>query len=152
MEHSSGIIVYRINEKNIVEFFVCTPDGPYWKNRELWNFPKGYIEKDETPFQAALREFEEETSVSLDNSPSSYEYLGKVKQNTSKNVHVFLKKYNNEDFSNCFSNECVTIIKGKEYVHREIKEYRWMTYEELKEKGIKAYNEIFNCINNDKHN
>ena len=152
MEHSSGVIIYRINNKNIVEFFVCTPDGPYWKNKELWNFPKGHIEEGETPFKAAIREFEEETSVSLSDDETLYDYLGEIKQNSNKKVHVFIKKYNGEDFTKCSSNLCVSYVKGLKIIHHEIKDYGWMTYDELTDKGMKCYNEIFKKISNDKCN
>lgn len=138
MEISSGVILYRkINDT--VEFFVCTPDGPYWKHRTLWCFPKGHIEEGETPFQTALREFEEETSVKLSSDPLQYECFGSVKQNKSKNVYVYYKKYDNEDLTNCYSNTCVTVVNGVEYEHKEIKAYKWITIDEYKESGIKVY-------------
>lgn len=150
MEYSSGIILYDKSGEN-TKFFVCTPGGPYWEHKEMWNFPKGHIEKDESPFDAALREFEEETSVKLVNDISHYKYLGLVKQNSKKKVHVFIKPYENENLENCYSNLCESIIKGKKYVHPEIKSYKWMTYRDLLEKGIKCYNEIFKSID-DKDN
>lgn len=77
MEVSSGVLLYR-NNNGVIEFFVCTPDGPYWKYRELWCFPKGHIENNETPFQTAIREFEEETSVKLSDNPIDYECFGMI--------------------------------------------------------------------------
>ena len=146
MEYSSGIILYKKDE-NTVKFFVCTPDGPFWKNKELWNFPKGHIEDGETPFETAIREFREETSVELTTDVNQYKYLGLIRQNSSKKVHVYVKQYNNENLDNCYSNECETIIKGVKFIHHEIKDYKWMTYEELLKKGIKCYNNIFKEIN-----
>lgn len=145
MEVSSGIILYR-NTINGYEFFVCTPGGPYWHNRELWNFPKGHVENGETPFIAALREFKEETSISLSDDESKYNYLGLIKQNNKKHVHVFSKEYEGEDYSNCYSNECVSIINGVEISHPEVKAYSWMTIEELENKGMKCYIPIFKII------
>lgn len=138
MEISSGVILYRkINDT--VEFFVCTPDGPYWKHRELWCFPKGHMEEGENPFQTALREFEEETSVKLSDNPIEYECFGKVRQNKKKCVYVYVKEYNGEDLTNCYSNSCISIINGVEYEHKEIKDYKWITIDDYKVSGIKAY-------------
>ncbi|MBR6516940.1 MAG: NUDIX domain-containing protein [Bacilli bacterium] len=148
MEYSSGIILYRKNSDNVFEFFVCTPDGPMWINRELWNFPKGHLEINESPFKAAIREFEEETSVKLNDEESLYKFHGIIKQNKHKRVFVYSKKYENEDLSNCYSNECITIYKEKLYVHNEIKDYRWMTFEELENKGMKCYLDTFKEIIN----
>lgn len=151
MEVSSGIILYR-KKDNLMEFFMCTPDGPYWVNRVLWCFPKGHMENDETPFETALREFEEETSVKLANDETKYKYLGFIKQNKKKNVHVFIKEYENENLENCYSNLCITKIKNYEFEHPEIKEYKWVTLEEYKESGIKAYIPILEKIENDYNN
>ena len=138
METSSGIILYR-KVNDTVEFFVCTPDGPYWKHRELWCFPKGHMEMNETPFQTALREFEEETSVKLTSNETEYECFGVVKQNKKKNVYVYYKPYQDEDLTNCYSNTCISVIDGVEIEHNEIKAYKWITIDEYKESGIKAY-------------
>lgn len=138
METSSGIILYR-KVNDTVEFFMCTPDGPHWKYRELWSFPKGHMENDETPLDTALREFEEETSVKLTSDTSKYFYLGKIKQNKSKYVHTFCKEYEDEDLTHCYSNTCISIVNGVEIEHNEIKDYKWMTIDEYETKGIKVY-------------
>lgn len=151
MEVSSGIILHRMKNGK-VEFFMCTPDGPYWRNRVLWGFPKGHIEKNETPFETALREFEEETSVKLIVDETKYQYLGKIRQNKKKDVHVFTKPYENENLENCYSNTCISVVKGVKIEHPEIKEYKWVDIDEYKEKGIKTYIPILEKINNDYNN
>ena len=62
------------------------------------------------------------------------------------------KEYENENLENCYSNLCVSIIKGEEIEHREIKEYKWITLNEYKESGIKAYIPILEKICNDYNN
>lgn len=147
MEISSGIILHRKNEESgKVEFFVCTPDGPYWKNKELWNFPKGHLEGSEMPLTAALREFEEETSIGLDFDSSFYHLHGRIKQNKSKSVYVYSREWWGEDTSNCSSNVTTTKYNGKMITHREIKAYKWMTYDELTKCGMECYLPIFKEI------
>lgn len=145
METSSGVILYK-KVNDVMQFFMCTPDGPYWKHRILWCFPKGHIEDNETPFETALREFEEETSVKLTSDENQYAFYGKIKQNKKKFVFVYVKQYQNEDLTNCYSNTCISIVNGVEYEHNEIKDYKWVTLEEYKEKGIKAYIPILEQI------
>ena len=144
MEVSAGIIIWK-KDGDYIKFFVCTPGGPAWSNKELWNFPKGHLEDGETPFEAAVREFKEETGVypgSLNNR--DYKYHGLIKQRSNKNVHVYSKEYSGEDFSDCHSNTFLW-TDGKEYP--EIGKYAWLTLDEIKEKGgIKAYYEIFSQI------
>ncbi len=149
MEMSSGVILYRKKENGDVEFFMCTPDGPYWKNRELWSFPKGRIEENETPFDAAIREFHEETSIKLEGDKSKFLDLGIVNQNKFKNVYVFAKQYNGENTDNCISNKCLTEYppnSNKFIEHNEIKSYKWLTINELKKKGIACYLPIYSLI------
>lgn len=55
-ERSSGFIIFRKNPKP--EFLVLHYEEGHW------DFPKGKLEKNETPLQAAFRELEEETSIS----------------------------------------------------------------------------------------
>lgn len=145
MEISSGIIVYRINMEGVYEFFMCTPQMPYKLRRQIWSFPKGHVEEGETPFETAVREFTEETSVILSNL-DRITYLGLVRQNNRKKVHVFIKPYEDEDFTNLDSNECITVIDGVEYKHKEIEDYAWMTYDELESKGLKCYQPLLKTI------
>ena len=40
MEVSAGIIVWKRDDDDI-RFFLCSPGGPLYRDRELWCFPKG---------------------------------------------------------------------------------------------------------------
>ena len=132
IEVSAGIIIWK-KDGDYIKFFVCTPGGPAWSDKELWNFPKGHLEDGETPFEAAVREFKEETGVypgSLNNR--DYKYHGLIKQRSNKNVYVYSKEYSGEDFSDCHSNTFLW-TDGKEYP--EIGKYAWLTLDDIKEKG-----------------
>lgn len=146
MEIGAGIIIYR---KNPLRFFMVSPGGPLWKEKKNWCFPKGLQDKDpsEKPFETALREFKEETGVTLSlTSEDDYEYYGLIKQRLGKFVHVFYREcLPGEPFYNFHSNSFLW-KDGKEYP--EIENYAWMTFEELMNSPhIKAYDKIYEEIN-----
>lgn len=66
VKKSAGIIVYR-KQTNALEVFIAHLGGPYWEKKDYraWSFPKGEFGNDENPFDAALREFQEETGQSI---------------------------------------------------------------------------------------
>jgi predicted NUDIX family NTP pyrophosphohydrolase len=61
---SAGILLYRIREGK-VEVLLAHPGGPLWitKDDGYWSIPKGEFTDDEEPFEAAKREFYEETGA-----------------------------------------------------------------------------------------
>jgi predicted NUDIX family NTP pyrophosphohydrolase len=65
-KQSAGILLYRKKDR-IVEVFLVHPGGPFWKNKDdgSWMIPKGEIQEGEDAFDAALREFEQETSAPI---------------------------------------------------------------------------------------
>jgi len=62
------------------------PGGPFWAKKDLgaWSLPKGEYARQEDPLNAALREFEEETSFRLE--PGNLLPLGELKQPSGKIV------------------------------------------------------------------
>ncbi len=65
------------------------PGGPYWKARNLgaWSIPKGLLEEDESPLNAARREFAEETGHSPPEGP--YHPLPEIRLRSGKRVVAF---------------------------------------------------------------
>ena len=61
MKHSSGTLLYRQGTDGL-EVLLVHPSGVY-NRRSPWGIPKGMIDGEETPEQAARRETMEETSV-----------------------------------------------------------------------------------------
>ena len=59
---SAGILLYR-RRAGRLEVLLVHPSGPFWARKDLgsWSIAKGEYEEGEDPFQAALREFFEET-------------------------------------------------------------------------------------------
>ncbi|WP_348811189.1 NUDIX domain-containing protein [Flavobacterium maritimum] len=64
---SAGILLYKRVEKQLLVLLVH-PGGPFWKNKDAghWSIPKGEFSDEENAFDAAIREFEEETGTRLD--------------------------------------------------------------------------------------
>lgn len=64
MKMSAGILVYK-KVNNEILFFLAHPGGPFWKNKDIgaWSIPKGELNSEENTFDAAIREFKEETGI-----------------------------------------------------------------------------------------
>ena len=86
-ERSAGILVFR-RKPNTVEVFLAHPGGPFWakKDDHAWSIPKGLYTEAEDPLAAAKREFEEETSMSID---GRFLPLGEFRQPGGKLITVF---------------------------------------------------------------
>jgi predicted NUDIX family NTP pyrophosphohydrolase len=66
MKLSAGLLLYRIGrEQGLIEVLLGHPGGPYFtrKDEGHWTVPKGLIDEEEDDFQAARREFLEETGM-----------------------------------------------------------------------------------------
>lgn len=84
---SAGILLFR-QRAGATEVLLTKPGGPFWANKHegAWMIPKGAIEPGETPQEAALREFAEETGIALSAVPFP---LATVKQAGGKLVDAF---------------------------------------------------------------
>jgi predicted NUDIX family NTP pyrophosphohydrolase len=84
---SAGILLFRQKDGG-PEVLLIKPGGPFWRNKDAgaWMIPKGLVEPGETPAEAALREFAEETGVSLTAVPFP---LATVRQAGGKIVEAF---------------------------------------------------------------
>ncbi|WP_308517832.1 NUDIX domain-containing protein [Sphingomonas flavescens] len=84
---SAGILLFR-ERQGATEVLLIKPGGPFWRRRDAgaWMIPKGEIEPGETPVEAALREFAEETGVALESVPVP---LATIRQSAGKLVEAF---------------------------------------------------------------
>ena len=84
---SAGILLFRERE-GAVEVLLIKPGGPFWKNKDsgAWMIPKGLVERNEAPAEAALREFQEETGTRLTAMPLP---LATIRQAGGKTVEAF---------------------------------------------------------------
>jgi predicted NUDIX family NTP pyrophosphohydrolase len=84
---ASGLLVYRMKSGK-PEVLLLHTGGPYYAKKDdgAWTIPKGELDKDEDIFEAAKREFKEETSY--DAPEGNYLELGTVKR-PGKIVYVW---------------------------------------------------------------
>ncbi|MGR8933384.1 MAG: NUDIX domain-containing protein [Gammaproteobacteria bacterium] len=87
IKKSAGILLYR-HTGGSIEVLLAHPGGPYWKNKDLgaWSIPKGEYQGDESPEDAARREFFEETGLAVTGELIE---LGTVKQPSGKRIIAY---------------------------------------------------------------
>ena len=70
------------------EVLLVHPGGPFWarKDERAWSIPKGLFEAGEDPLAAAIREFEEETGLTV---AGEFVALGPRRQPSGKVIHPF---------------------------------------------------------------
>ncbi len=87
-KQSAGILLYRIKNGQL-QVFLVHPGGPYWQHKDLhaWSIPKGEIETGENIWQAAIREFKEETGFDI--PVKNKIELSPVKQKGGKTVYAW---------------------------------------------------------------
>ena len=84
---SAGLLMVRWRNRQL-EVFLVHPGGPFWANKDLgaWSIPKGEYSEGENPFEAARREFEEETGFT---AQGNFFELGTLKQAGGKFVSAW---------------------------------------------------------------
>jgi predicted NUDIX family NTP pyrophosphohydrolase len=89
---SAGILLYRRASSNptSLEVLLVHPGGPFWARKDLgaWSIPKGEPEPQEELFDAARREFAEETGATIENGGDA-QPLSSVQQPGGKTVHAW---------------------------------------------------------------
>jgi predicted NUDIX family NTP pyrophosphohydrolase len=85
--HSGGILLFRFKNGGL-QVMLGHPGGPFWekKDKKAWSIPKGLIEENEDPLDAAKREFREEIGFEVD---GKFIDLGKLKQSSKKVIQVW---------------------------------------------------------------
>lgn len=137
MKKSAGLLMYRI-KNNQLEFFLAHPGGPFWKTKDLgvWSIPKGEVEENEEIFDAAKREFEEETGIK---PRGEFTELGEVKQ-AHKTVYIWAFQ---GEFSGLMMRQSMIEIEfppksGKKIKIPEVDKVSFFNLETAKQKIIPA--------------
>lgn len=81
--------MYQWDQDGALKVLIAHPGGPIFIDKDAghWGIPKGQFEADETPLQAAVREFEEETG--LKPITDAFLPLGSILQKGGKTVHAW---------------------------------------------------------------
>ena len=86
-KRTAGILLFR-EAPGGLEVLLVHPGGPFWtkKDEGAWTIPKGLVDEGEEPFDAAKREFREETGGSPDGEAIALEPL---RQPSGKVIHAW---------------------------------------------------------------
>jgi predicted NUDIX family NTP pyrophosphohydrolase len=130
---SAGILLFRQRDGE-TQVLLIKPGGPFWRNKDsgAWMIPKGLVEPGETPAEAALREFHEETGTKLTSVPFP---LATVRQSGGKWVEAFAVE-GDLDPSTVRSNEFEVEWPprtGRRQSFPEVAEARWMSLTQARE-------------------
>ena len=88
---------------------------------KYWDFPKGMVEAEEDPWDAALREVEEETGLTKFSMPFAKEFIETLPYGKGKVARYYLIVVEEKKDISFVPNPVTGII--------EHHEYRWLTYE-----------------------
>jgi bis(5'-nucleosidyl)-tetraphosphatase len=134
MEVSAGIIPVRLinNEYN----FLLLRSGNYW------DFPKGNVESSEDALDAALREVEEETTITPKELNFKWGKQSKTSDKYKKGTKFAVYFIAETD------RERIELPISEEIGKPEHDEYRWVTYEKAKKLANKRIKEILSWANN----
>jgi predicted NUDIX family NTP pyrophosphohydrolase len=135
MKRSAGLLLFRLNKANEIEFFLVHPGGPFFakKDNGFWTIPKGEIELNEDPLKTAQREFAEETGTTL---KGKFISLGEIKQKGGKIVEAWAIE-GDLDITKIRSNNFELEWppkSGKSQSFPEVDKAGWFKFAEAKEK------------------
>lgn len=139
---SAGLLMYRTQNRHL-EVLLVHSGGPYWVNRrwQAWTIPKGEIGPGEDTFEAAKREFFEETGQA---PHGHFRPLQPVRQAGGKLVFAWAFEGNfNPDHlhSNTFTLEWPP-NSGVLREFPEVDQAAWFSLDEAKKRIIKAQSQF----------
>ena len=139
MENVQCAGVALMNGENI---FLIHPTG--FHHKRSWGIPKGRIEKDETPDEAALREFREETGIKIKSQLSflCMSGYGATNRYPGKDIHVYIT---NGDGSERFIS-CNNIDYGPNKGLPENDDGQWFHLSEAKEIVMKSQQSMIDLL------
>lgn len=94
--------------------------------RKFWTLPGGGIEEGETPEQACIREFKEETGLNVESERFLFEYVSQRTNKTSK-TSCFLLRIK-DDYNNLKLG-----YDPEKLDNQELKDIKWQTMREFKD-------------------
>jgi predicted NUDIX family NTP pyrophosphohydrolase len=135
---AAGLLMHRRRGPTL-EVFLVHPGGPFWVNKDLgsWGIPKGEYTDEENPFDAAKREFQEETGFTPD---GDFVALGALKQPSGKTVIVWAVE-GDCDPSDLKSNTCMIEWpprSGQEMEIPEVDRGAWFNIDDARTRILKG--------------
>jgi predicted NUDIX family NTP pyrophosphohydrolase len=143
---SAGILLFR-RRGDDVEVLLVHPGGPFWRGKDegAWMIPKGGIGPDETPLDAAVREFEEELGSAPAGKPRA---LCRVRQAGGKWVEAFMLEGEFDPgalASNRFTLEYPP-RSGQQRDFPEVDEARWFGLEAARARMLPSQRPILDAL------
>lgn len=134
---SAGILLFHIRDERL-RVLLVHPGGPFWQRKDdgAWSLPKGEYAGDESAADAAVREFREETGMSL--SATRLIDLGEIRQRSGKRIRAWAAEGDfdvNELTSNVFELEWPP-RSGKTRQFPEVDSAQWCDPETARRKLI----------------
>jgi predicted NUDIX family NTP pyrophosphohydrolase len=128
---SAGILPYRRLRDGGIEVFLVHPGGPFFQKRDVgvWTIPKGGVEKGEDYWQAAQREFQEETGFPPPNCEEiPCHFLGEVQYpTTGKRVVAWAAEMPTLNPTELRSNAVQKVVGGREVWWPEVDRAGWFS-------------------------
>jgi predicted NUDIX family NTP pyrophosphohydrolase len=147
---SAGIVLYRFRKKRL-EVLIAHMGGPLWqkkvgKGRRGWSIPKGEYDGGEEAFDAACREFREETGFDPPDSPPIS--LGEIRQKSGKRVRAWALE-GDLDPARAKSN-AITIEwppkSGRKKQFPEVDQVEWVDPDTARERIIEGQQELIDRL------
>ena len=127
MRRSAGLLLYRWAPA--LEVLLVHPGGPWFAHRDEWGLPKGEYDGTETPLEAALREFVEETGFAV--PPGEPVPLGEIRQKGGKLVEAWALE-GDADPQALVSNTFTLFWRGRVQEFPEVDAARWFPVEQAR--------------------
>jgi predicted NUDIX family NTP pyrophosphohydrolase len=139
---SAGLLLFR-QRRDSIEVFLVHPGGPFWAKKDdgAWSIPKGEFTGDENPLDAAKREFEEETGISV---AGDFRPLDPVRQPSGKMVYAWAVR-GEADSSAIRSNTFLMELpkgSGKMREFPEVDRAEWFSLDVARRKILKGQLEL----------
>lgn len=145
VETVGGVAMWK-REGSDVKVLVVHPGGPLFWNEpdQHWGVPKGHVEKNENIEKSAIREFEEETGMTLPRTP--LKFIGEFDLFKTKKMFLYAVEGDGQFVkSNMFEMEWPK-GSGQMRSFPENDDGRWMSFDELKPRlaksQVKAFSEL----------
>jgi 8-oxo-dGTP pyrophosphatase MutT (NUDIX family) len=110
-------------------------------NNNFWDIPKGGLDINETPINAAIRELQEETGFIV--KPEDLTDLGVFEYNNKKDLHLFL--YNLDSKFNAEEGICTTyfMCPYKKINVPEVDDFKYIPYNKVTSSCAKSFIKVF---------